>query len=292
MSSAAMPSNCPSRPPRTALSRSARAVCLAALSAFLGDAAAVQSDVIQLKTRGDVTQTYLLLRDGDQAKAVALLFSGGFGLLKIQATESGPKWDERQNEFLLKSRDRLLDQETAVAIVDAPSDQMSIGYSPRFRKSDAHAEDARAIVKDIRTRLPAAKVFLIGNSQGATSAAYVGKALGKDVDDVVMTASVFEWAPPTWRFLHDSNLVDFDFSLIAAPALFVHHTDDRCRATPFSATGRITGKYPLLVVNGGGAAQDNGCGPMGPHGFLGREDEVVKEIKNWLHGRPYRSAIP
>jgi len=34
---------------------------------------------------------------------------------------------------------------------------------------------------------------------------------------MVLTASVFEWAPPPWRLLHDSNLSGFDFSQISMP---------------------------------------------------------------------------
>ena len=121
--------------------------------------------------------------------------------------------------------------------------------------------------------------------------AYAGKSFGKEVDGVVLTASVFDWAPATWRLLNDSNLSDFDFSQISSPLLIVHHADDRCVATPFSSAVKYQGKYPLLVVQGGDPVRDNGCGPLGPHGFLGREDAVVTEIKNWIYGRPFNADL-
>lgn len=266
-------------------------ILAAALTLSGPPAIAAQSEIVQLKPRADVTQAYLLVREEAPVRAVAVLFSGGYGLLKLRATESGVAWDESANEFLVKNKDRFLDRETAVVLIDVPTDQWGFGYTPKFRKSGAHAEDVRAVVQDLRARLPDAKVFLVGNSQGTTSVAYAGKALGKAVDGVVLTASVFEWAPSAWRFLYDSNLVDFDFSQIAAPLLFVHHADDRCVATPFSSAQKLAGKFPLLVVRGGEPVRDNGCGPLGPHGFLGRESEVVSGIKNWMHGRPFDQEI-
>ncbi len=147
------------------------------------------------------------------------------------------------------------------------------------------------IVKDLRVRFPQAKLFLVGTSQGATSAAYAGKALGKEIDGVVLTASVFDWAPAAWRLLSDSNLSDFDLSKIAAPLLIVHHVDDKCVATTYAGAVKVAGKYPFIAVHGGTPVQDNGCGPKGPHGFLEREEAVATEIKNWMHARPFKTEI-
>ena len=248
-------------------------------------------EIVRLKTRGGVEQAYLLLLEPTPPKAVAVLFTGGFGLLKFRSTDSGVAWEKEGLSFLVINRDRFLDGETAVAIVDVPTDQWGFGYTPKFRKSDAHVTDVHHIVKDLRARFAQAKVFLVGTSQGATSAAYAGKALGRDVDGVVLTASVFESAPTSWRLLHDSNLSGFDFALISAPLLIVHHVDDKCVATPFSAAAKFAGRYPFITVKGGEPVRDNGCGPMGPHGFLGREEPVVTEIKNWMHGRPFQAEI-
>lgn len=252
---------------------------------------AAEAEIVKLKSRGEAVQPYLLMREAGAAKAVAVLVSGGFGLLKLRITESGVQWEEKSADFLVRNKDRFLDHETAVAIVDVPSDQMSYGYTPKFRKSAEHMEDLRVVISDIKSRLPIAKVVLIGNSQGSTSVAYAGKTLGKEVDGVVLAASVFDSAPPAWRLLHDSNLSDFDFSRIASPLLIVHHADDRCVATTYSSAARLAGKYPFITVKGGEAVRDSGCGPLGPHGFLGREESVVTEIKNWIHGRPHKAEI-
>lgn len=249
-------------------------------------------EIIRLKTRGDVEQPYLLLHGKQAVKAVALLITGGYGLLKLGEGPDGISWSKEGTSFLVINKDLFRDAETAAAVIDVPTDQWGFGYTPKFRKSDEHAADMRAVVQDLRKRYPGAKVFLIGTSQGATSAAYAGKALGREVDGVALTASVFEWAPPSWRFLHDSNLSNFDFAQIPSPVLVVHHIDDRCVATPYSSAAKLADRFPLITVKGGTPVQDNGCGPMGPHGFLGRERAVATEIKNWMHGRPYLKEIP
>ncbi len=250
------------------------------------------AEIVRLKTRGDIEQAYLLLHEKQPVKAVALLITGGYGLLKLNEGPAGISWSKEGSSFVVINKDLFRDDETAVAVVDVPTDQWGFGYVPKFRKSDEHAADMRAVVRDLKQRFAGARVFLIGTSQGATSAAHVGKALGKEVDGVALTASVFEWAPASWRYLHDSNLSGFDFAQISSPVLIVHHVDDRCVATPYSSATKLADKFPLITVSGGTPVQDNGCGPMGPHGFLGREQAVVKEIKNWMHGRPYLKEIP
>lgn len=252
---------------------------------------ATHSELVRLRPRTDVVQSYLLIRESEPVKAVAVLVSGGFGLLKFRADDGGVRYDESVADFLVRNKEKFLDRETAVAIVDVPSDQLNYGYTPKFRKSAAHMDDMRAVVDDLRQRLPGAKVFLVGNSQGSTSAAYAAKTLGKALDGVVLTAAVFDWAPAAWRLLHGSNLSDFDFSAVARPVLIVHHADDRCIATPFTSAVKHEGKMPLIVVRGGEPVRDNGCGPLGPHGFLGREAAVIDEIKNWMHARPNQTEI-
>lgn len=268
---------------------------VAAVLCLLAGNAASQQDqsgaVVRLKTREDAEQAYLLKSGRGPVKALAVLFTGGYGLLKLRSDGANVAWSQEGSSFLVLNMNRFLDDETAIAVIDVPTDQWNFGFTPRFRKSDAHLTDVRGIVSDLKARFPGAKLYLIGTSQGSTSAAYTGRALGREIAGIALTASVFEWAPASWNFLHDSNLKDFDYSTITVPLLIVHHADDRCIATPYSSSVRLGEKYPLITVRGGEPARDNGCGPLGPHGFLGREAEVVTEIRNWMHGRPFRREI-
>jgi pimeloyl-ACP methyl ester carboxylesterase len=264
---------------------------IGALPAHGQPSIAEEAEVIRLKTRGEIEQAYLLLQRRSPVKVVAVLFTGGFGLLKFRGSGAGIAWERQGNSFLVINKDRFVDDATAVAVVDAPSDQQEFGYTPKVRKSPEHATDVRGVVNDLKDRFPGARVFLLGTSQGSTSAAHAGVALGREIAGVILSASVFAAAPASWRLLHDPNLSDFDFARIQAPLLIVHHVDDRCVATPYSAAEKLAGRHPLIVVSGGEPVRDNGCGPLGPHGFLGREEAVAAEIMNWMHGRPYRKAI-
>lgn len=250
-----------------------------------------RAEIVRLTPRPDVEQAYLLLYEPTPVKAVAMLFSGGYALLKFQGVDPKIGWDPQGSSFVVRDRAFFRDRDTAVAIVDVPTDQWNFGMTPPFRKSETHANDIRAVVADLKARFPQAKIFLIGTSQGTTSAAYTGKALGKNIDGVVLTASVFEWAPSSWGLAYDSNLSEFDFSQIQAPLLIVHHADDPCIATPYKSAAKLGAKYPLITVRGGEPVKDNGCGPNGPHGFLGIGKEVIGEIKNWMYGRPFRSEV-
>lgn len=286
-----------SRPPRPWSPRQRVFACCCIVLALIGalpaqaQPATTQAEIVRLKTRGEIEQAYLLLQRRTPAKVVAVLFTGGFGLLKLRAVDGEIAWDRKGNSFLVINKDRFVDDATAVAVVEAPSDQQEFGYTPQIRKSAEHAADVRAVVNDLKARFPAARIFLIGTSQGSTSAAYAGAALGNEIAGVILTASVFAAAPASWRLLHDPNLSDFDFARIQAPLLIVHHIDDRCVATPYSAAEKLADRYPSIVVRGGEPVRDNGCGPLGPHGFLGREEAVAAEIMNWMHDRPYRKAI-
>lgn len=266
--------------------------CCMAAQGQAQPARADHAEIVRLGTRPNVEQAYLLLRQAPPPRAVAVLITGGYGLLKLEGAGNDIRWSQQGTSYVVINRLQFLDDATAVAIVDVPTDQRNFGATPKFRKSAEHATDLRAVVADLKARLPGARIYLVGTSQGSTSAAFVGKALGKEIDGVALTASVFVWAPASWGYLSDSNLSDFDFAQIQVPLLIVHHRDDPCPITPYAPAAELAAKYPLITVSGGLPVQDKGCGPRGPHGFLGREREVAVEILNWMHGRPFRREIP
>ena len=251
-----------------------------------------KAEIVQLAPRPDVLMRYLLIYEQVATpKAVAVLFAGGDGLLKLRGEGENIQFNLAGN-FLVKSRGYFRDDETAIALVDAPSDQINFGFDVNFRKSKEHAADIQSIVDDLRKRFSGAKVFLIGTSAGTVSAANVGMQLAGAVDGVILTSSAVEWGPVKWGRMSGSYLNGFDFDLIKAPPLFVHHVGDICVVSTFASVKKYMDKFPFIAVLGGDPASDDGCGAQGPHGFLGREKDVVSEIKNWMHSRPYRKEIP
>jgi hypothetical protein len=251
---------------------------------LLGSAAAFADQIVALKTRGGATQTYLLVADADaKPQAVAVMFPGGQGQLRLPADISQLRLGPRGN-FLVRTRELFRDRELAVAIIDSPSDRQA-GMDDGFRTGREHGEDIAAVVRDLKSRFPAAKVFLVGTSRGTLSAAYVGRSLGPAVDGVVLSSSVL------FTGRRNMSLSGFDFGAVKVPLLFVHHAQDACRVCPYSAAETLGRTYPLITVRGGKPAESDECEPLSAHGYYGKEAETVGAIKSWILGRPYPKVI-
>jgi len=105
------------------------------------------------------------------------------------------------------------------------------------------------------------------------------------VDGVALTATPFLASG------RQPGLNGFDFSSIPVPLLFVHHVDDGCDYTPFSAAMPLADRYPVVSVSGGPPPQSKPCEAMSPHGFLGREADAIEAIAKWMLKQPYPREI-
>ena len=254
------------------------------LFALLFELAAAAEEVINLQTRIGVTQSYLLsMPDAGKPNTVAILFPGGLGKTDLQREATRAQLD--RGNFLVRTRRLLAGTGIATAVVDAPSDQPG-GMEDDFRLGTAHTEDIGKVVADLKTRFPGLPVFLVGTSRGTISAAAVGARLAKEVDGVVLTATLFL---ATGR---RPGLSGFDFATITAPVLFVHHVNDGCTYTPYASAKRVGERYALVSVSGGSPPQSKPCEAMSEHGFLGREAQTVDTIAKWMAKQPYPREIP
>ena len=256
---------------------------LIALALLLPFGAPFAEDIVILPTRGSVTQSYLLSSPASgKARAVAILFPGDAGRVDLERESARVLLD--QGNFLVRSRRLFTGSGIVAAVMDAPSDQ-SHGMRDEFRLGSAHAEDIGRVVADLRSRFPGLPVFLVGTSRGTLSAAAAGSRLGKTVDGVVLTATVF------LASRRQPGLNGFDFSSIPVPLLFVHHVDDGCDYTPHSRAKRLADRYPVITVSGGLPPQSKPCEAMSPHGFLGREADTVDVIAKLMLKQPYPKEI-
>ncbi|HEY6240256.1 MAG TPA: hypothetical protein VIW78_05400, partial [Burkholderiales bacterium] len=148
-----------------------RSLCLVMLLATAPSAFA--AEIVTVSGRKDATQSYLLMHESVPPKAVAVLFPGGEGLLKLRSEANSISFIGKGN-FLVRTRDLMRDAEVAVAVIDAPSDLQQRGYSDVFRQGGDHGADVSAVVDDLRRRFKTAKLFLVGTSRGTVSAAYAG----------------------------------------------------------------------------------------------------------------------
>jgi pimeloyl-ACP methyl ester carboxylesterase len=241
-------------------------------------------EIITLPTRAGVTQSFLLSTPAHQPAAVAVLFPGGFGGIRLRMENGQIKFGA--GNFLVRSRNFFINGGLATAIVDAPSDQAG-GMADWFRLGDKHAADIAAVVAELKKRFADVPVYLVGTSRGSVSAAATGRAVGESVSGVVLTSSMYLGARS------GPGLSGFDYTQIKVPVLLVHHTEDNCFWTPYREAKKLTEtrQYPLISVTGGKPATSDPCEPFSAHGYLGKEAETVEAMGNWMLKKPYRGNI-
>jgi len=257
-----------------------------AVFVLLAIAAAVRAqEIVTVSTRDGVTQSFLLTIPADgKATAVAVLFPGGPGLIRLRTEEGRIRFGE--GNFLVRTRQQFVDRGVAAAVMDAPSDQPR-GMDDLFRLGDKHALDVARVSEEIKRRFPGLPVFLVGTSRGTVSAAAAARALGDSVAGVVLTSSLFIGARA------GPGLSGFDYTKIKAPVLLVHHAEDGCKFTPYHEARRLAEarQYPLITVSGGKSPTSDPCEAFSAHGYLGKETETVDAIVNWMLKKPYPTSV-
>ena len=246
-------------------------------------------EIVALSTRPGVTQNFFIASLPKDPQAIAILFPGSGGFIRIRREEERIKFDDEN--FLVRSRDEFIKRGVVAAILDAPSDQQrNWGMSDEFRKSEQHFTDISSVANDLGKRFSSLPLFLIGTSRGAVSAAALGARFGLRTAGVVLTASMFR---PAGRRSNEPGpgLSGFDFSTIKTALLFVHHVSDQCIVTPYGDAARLADDYPLISVFGGRSQQSDPCAGLSAHGFFGKEPETIEQIVNWMLKRPFHEEV-
>jgi hypothetical protein len=255
-------------------------VCLSIISVCVS-----AEQIVTLNARDQVTQSYLLSWNTRvKPSAIAVLFPGGAGNMKLRM-ENGEMAFAYRGNFLVRSRQFFVEKGVVAAVVDAPSDQQR-GMDDDFRMSKNHAQDINFVVNDLKHRFPDTPIFLIGTSRGTVSAAYVGSALDKQINGVILTSSLY-----LGTINAGLGLSDFNFSRIKVPLLLVHHRNDACKWTPYANAAKLGETYPLITVDKGLPPTSNSCEAMSAHGYFGKEKEVVDAMVLWMLGKPYPKEI-
>jgi hypothetical protein len=265
-------------------------ICAALIFSLFSLAGTVHGqEIVTLSTRPGVTQSYFLAGAPEKAEAVAVLFPGSGGVIRLRKERGQIRFSP--NNFLVRSRGEFVKRGVVAAIMDAPSDQQGgHGMSDEFRLSERHFSDVTAAVTDLNDRFRGAPLFLVGTSRGSVSAAALGARLDQGLAGVVLTATMFRQAGPK-ASMRGPGLSRFDYGSIKVPVLLVHHVSDQCLSTPYSDATRLSEKYPLITIYGGLPAQSDECEPLSAHGFFGKESETVAEIVNWMLKKPFRHEL-
>ena len=228
---------------------------------------------MHLPTREGVRQRLLIARAADAGHKAVILFKGGVGT-PITVKKGGRLGLNRN--FLVRSAPLFARAGFVTAVADAPSDK-SGGMDDHFRSSKAHHTDLKAAV-DFLVSEGAREVFLVGTSRGTQSVGYLATVMTHpNVKGYVLTASLED--------------VVFYADKIERPVLMVHHSDDECRVTTYTAavaSYRSIAKSPrknFITISGGDMSLTHPCRAMSAHGFIGAERETVAAIVDWMNGK-------
>jgi hypothetical protein len=204
------------------------------------------------------------------------IFPGHPGILKLHEENGQPQYDQRGN-FLIRSRRHWLDEETLVAVLDAPSDQWST-FSQDFRATPRYGTDVAAVLNEVSKLHPVAEWIFVGTSEGSGSAFHAARMNPALAKRVILTSSVFE------RTNNGPGLSNANFSELGAPLLWVHHEDDPCQYTRYRDAKRFAEKSmsPLVTVRGGGPEKGGACQAFSHHGYVGVEREAVLAMRSWV----------
>jgi hypothetical protein len=250
------------------------------LAALLPRAAHAQAEqALDVPTRAGVTNR-ILLQAPLQPRAVVLLYAGGHGGLQIQA-DGSMRWGE--GSFVVRTRRLFVEQGLAAAVIDAPSDRQQPPFLNRFRQTAEHAQDAAAIITELRKRL-AVPVWLVGTSRGTQSVAAIALQLSDQAgapDGLVLTSSILR--DPGGRPLPAMALEKLRLAV-----LVVHHRQDGCEHCRYADLPQLMDKLATsrkeLLSFSGGTSQGDPCEARAHHGFNGIEPQVVTAIARWIHG--------
>jgi pimeloyl-ACP methyl ester carboxylesterase len=261
-------------------------VALAAIAATLCfvRAPASADEIIALNPRSGVTQTVLLWQPSpSDPQVILLVFPGGGGNVGFETTNG--KVVARTAYLFSRQRDLLERPEVVVAVITAPSDQPDM--DSEFRRSARHFEDMAAVVRDLKSRYPKARLILLGHSRGTVSAAYVAQTLGDRVAAVILMSGFYD------RDLRRGvGLSEFDFDALKTPLLIVHHVKDLCPTNLFGPARKLTERFPAIVVDGPDETRpDQPCAPGTNHWFARREKETIDQVFNWIHGKAWSRLI-
>ena len=254
------------------------------LAALLFPLLAHGQEMVTIPTRPGITQSFFIAgMGGTKPQAVALVYSGGFGTIKLHMQGDKPKF--QQGNFLVRTRRDFIRNGIQPVLVDVPSDEPT-GVPDRYRRSDEQVADTRAVLAEVRKRLPGLPIFILTTSRSTLSGAHLGRSLGPDEIAGIVLSSTMIVPGRGWE-----SLATFDFRSIKVPLLFVQHRADTCQATPYPPLARAAEGFPLISVSGGKPAESGPCEPFAAHGYFGKETPTVDAISAWMLKKPFAKEI-
>ena len=235
-------------------------------------ASASDGSLLEIPTRPGVTVPVYLMKRGDAVATVVLLPGGNGGIGMSGGVPTS-------RDFLVRNRERFLEQRFNVAVVGRPRDKRNLDLSAR--KGPEHLTDLHKVVEHLRRDVPL-PVWLVGMSRGTVSAAAAAIAFGNnDLAGIVLASSVTN---PTIPY----SVPRLRLERIRIPVLVLHHEHDACDLCDPNGVDEIMAgliNAPVakdILVDGGGWPGGDPCTSSHWHGYSGMQEEAVDIISQWI----------
>ena len=230
-----------------------------------------QDQLVTLPAREGQSINYWWM-PADGAKTTVLLFSGGSGGIGLR--DGRPQ----SRNFLIRSAEFFRAQGLNVALLGNPTDKRQLDDA--WRTSSMHRADVNGVLADLRQRGSQA-LWLVGTSRGTVSVAALGITLQEQLAGLVLTASIGSYNVAT-------SVPQQAIDQIRLPVLVYHHKNDACRITLARDTEWIVRglkNAPIKkrwIVEGGSNPEGDPCEALHWHGFIGMEEQAVKDMAAWI----------
>ena len=238
----------------------------------------LNEEIISVNLSGDKVQVgvYTTISTSKKPTRLAVLLPGYPSVVR-PVVENGAMTNSRlSGNFLIRSRQFLVDEAIASLVVDCHSDSGDY-CSSTYQASKQRQEDVDKLIAEVKRRTPSiSEVWLIGTSMGTISSSYMPLHNPSGYAGAIHTASITEpYARNSYR-----ELGGFDYKKTPVPQYFVHHAADPCYLTTYAGAKSITDKYkiPLITVTGGSDFKGDACKAFTEHGFRGKEKDVMQNI--------------
>lgn len=253
------------------------AIVLGFLGAWLTLPANAQlsRQVVELINGPDGIPRRVLFLLPNRPVGAVLLFPGGNGVVGIGVAG----FINRDDNFLVRSRDLWRSETYAVALPDVAANVSLVGH-----RSEAEFADIQAgILARLRVLAGAVPIFLVGTSQGSIGAMNLAARLPPGrIAGLVLTSTV------TRASGAGETVFDAHPEQVLVPTLIVNHDADTCRTAPPGDAAKIvaalTGapRKDILAISAQSPLRAGPCSPFGPHGFLNIEGSTVRRITAWM----------
>jgi len=195
----------------------------------------------------EFTVPYILTSQHQSPRYVLILMPGGAGTLNPHINNEGKLQFGFAGNFLIRSRNQFCDSQFTTASTNSTESPERMG----------------ALVNDLQTRFPNAKICMVGTSRSTYSTMGLAEKFDGKIDCIIHTASM-------------NQIARFDTRKFKSRHLMVHHKNDPCHLTTYASTQSNHERYktPLITMEGGSSTGD-ACQAFSYHGFHGMSNKPL-----------------